>query len=336
MNRVVLMIALVVSALWQTPARASDSFVVGIGTSMNDSTGVGSALSWLGVKSVRMDVPWKLVEVSRGQYAMPASIENRVNDATSRGIEPLLILAYGHPLYGNDKPTSPAAIEAFSRYAAYVAEHFRGRARLFDLWNEWDAQTGHTAAGTPDAYIALAKQAYPAIKAANPDAVVLSGGLSGSGLAGGWLERFLQLGGLQFVDAISVHPYNFFSKANTPESAVEQLDHINELTRAAAPARAVRIYVTEMGYPTFTGKGGVTDAAAADDLTRFLQLASKRDYIAGVWWYCLRDQGTDRANKEHHFGVMDAAMQPKPAAYALRAFTRGSKTPAAPSRLLRE
>jgi hypothetical protein len=318
------------------PARAADRLIVGIGTSMNDSSGVGSALSWLGVQSVRMDVPWKLVEVSRGRYTMPDPIESRVSDLTSRGIEPLLILAYGNPLYGNDKPTSPAAIDAFSRYAAYVVAHFRGRVRLFDLWNEWDAATGRTTAGTPDTYIALAKKAYPAIKAANPDAVVLSGGISGSGLAAGWLERFLQLGGLQLVDGISVHPYNFFSKTNTPESAAQQLDRINELTRAAAPGRAVRIYVTEMGYPTFAGKGGVTDAAAADDLTRFLQLASIRDYIAGVWWYCLRDQGSDRANKEHHFGVMDAAMKPKPAAYALRAFTRPSKAPAAPSRLRKE
>ena len=336
MNRLVLITALIATALWTAPARAADRFIVGIGTSMNDSAGVGTALSWLGVKSVRMDVPWKLVETSPGQYAIPAAIEKRVDDATSRGVEPLLILAYGHPQYGNDKPTTPAAIAAFSRYAAYVAAHFRGRVRLFDLWNEWDAQTGRTTAGTPDAYIALAKQAYPAIKAANPDAVVLSGGISGSGLAAHWLERFLQLGGLQFVDAISVHPYNFFSKTNTPESAIAQLDRIDQLVGAAAVGREVRIYVTEMGYPTFAGKGGVTDSAAADDLTRFLQLASMRDSIAGVWWYCLRDQGNDRTNKEHHFGVMDAAMKPKPAAYALQAFTRRSMAPAAPSRLRKE
>jgi hypothetical protein len=61
-----------------------------------------------------------------------------------------------------------------------------------------------------------------------------------------------------------------------------------------------------------------------------------RDYVAGVWWYCLRDQGTDRTNKEHHFGVMDAAMKPKPAAYALQAFARHSQAPAAPSRLITE
>jgi polysaccharide biosynthesis protein PslG len=336
MNRLTQTATLILCVLCISPAFAGDSFVVGIGTSMNDSTGVGTALSWLGVKSVRMDVPWKLVEVSRGQYTMPAAIESRVNDATSRGIEPLLILAYGNPLYGNDKPTTPAAIAAYSRYAAFVVTHFRGRVRLFDLWNEWDAQTGRTKAGTPDTYVSMAKEAYAAIKAANPEAVVLSGGISGSGLAAGWLERFLQLGGLQYVDALSVHPYNFFSKVNTPEGAIAQLDRINELTRSVARDRQVRLYVTEMGYPTFAGKGGVADSAAAHDLTRFLELASMRDYIAGVWWYCLRDQGTDRANKEHHFGVMDAAMKPKPAAYALQAFQRRSKTPGAPSRLLTE
>jgi hypothetical protein len=53
-------------------------------------------------------------------------------------------------------------------------------------------------------------------------------------------------------------------------------------------------------------------------LTRFYLLASTRAYIAGVWWYGLRDQGVERANKEHNFGVLDAGMGPKPAAAALK------------------
>jgi hypothetical protein len=79
------------------------------------------------------------------------------------------------------------------------------------------------------------------------------------------------------------------------------------------------IYVTEMGYPAYTGKGGVSAQVAAVDLARFVLLASTRPYVAGVWWYCLRDQGKDRANKEHNFGVLDNAFAPKPAGQALRA-----------------
>jgi hypothetical protein len=296
-------------------------FVVGVGRSIHDSdsvtqNGVASALSWLDVGSVRLDAPWKTIETAPGRYAIPGWLDGAVDSARARGIEPLLILAYGHPLHGGDKPRTPEAIAAFSGYAAFVAEHFKGRVRLYDLWNEWDAHTGGTTEGSADDYVALARSAYPAIKAANPDAVVLSGGISSLGLGQGWVERFVALGGLKFVDAVSVHPYNFDrSDASTPEAAIAVLERVHAATSSAGKS----IYVTEMGYPAFTGNGGVSADAAALELTRFVLLASTRPYVAGVWWYCLRDQGTDRANKEHNFGVLDNSFAPKPAGQALRA-----------------
>jgi hypothetical protein len=296
-------------------------FIVGVGRSIHDSdgvtqNGVASALSWLDVGSVRLDAPWKEIETAPGHYTIPGWLDGAVDSARSRDIEPLLILAYGHPLHGGDKPRTPEAIAAFSRYAAFVVEHFKGRVRLYDLWNEWDAHTGGTTEGSADDYVALARSAYPAIKTANPDAVVLSGGISSLGLGQGWVERFVAAGGLAFVDAVSVHPYNFDRRdASTPEAAIAVLERVH----AALGTAAKPIYVTEMGYPAYTGKGGVSADDAALDLARFVLLASTRPYVAGVWWYCLRDQGNDRANKEHNFGVLDNAFAPKPAGQALRA-----------------
>ena len=302
-------------------AAGETPFVVGIGRSIHDSdgvtqAGVASALAWLGVGSVRLDAPWKMIETKPGQFAIPRWLDDAVETARARGVEPLLILAYGHPLYGDDKPRTRAAIDAFSRYAAFVVAHFKGRVRLYDLWNEWDAHTGGTTEGSADDYVALARSAYPAIKSADRDAVVLSGGISSLGLGRGWVERFVALGGLGFVDAVSVHPYNFDRRgADTPEDAIATLEHVH----AALGAAPKPIYVTEMGYPAYTGKGGVSVQGAAIDLARFVLLASTRSYVAGVWWYCLRDQGQDSANKEHNFGVLDTAFAPKPAGEALRA-----------------
>ena len=85
-----------------------------------------------------------------------------------------------------------------------------------------------------------------------------------------------------------------------------------------AAGRERPIYVTEMGYPAFTGRGGVSPETVAAYLTRFMLLAAARPHVAGVWWYCLRDQGTDPGNKEHAFGVLDASWRVKPAGVALR------------------
>jgi hypothetical protein len=317
-------VVLAATLLGAVAARAEEKeapFVVGVGRSIHDSdgvrqSGVAAALHWLDVGSVRLDAPWKMIETAPSRYAIPTWLDEAVDTARARGIEPLLILAYGHPLYGGDKPRTPEAIAAFSGYAAFVVAHFKGRVRLYDLWNEWDAHTGGTNEGNADDYVALARVAYPAIKAANGDAVVLSGGISSLGLGRGWVERFVALGGLDVVDGVSVHPYNFDrAGASTPEAAIATLDRVH----AALGAKPKPIYVTEMGYPAYTGRGGVSAQAAALDLARFVLLASTRPYVAGVWWYCLRDQGKDRANKEHNFGVLDDAFAPKPAGNALRA-----------------
>ena len=296
---------------------ANAAFVVGIGRSIHDPEAATNAMYGLGIQSVRVDAPWASIEVARGRYEIPAWLESAVDTARQHGVQPLLILEYGHPLYGTDKPRTDAAIAAFAAYAAFVTKHFAGRVRLFDLWNEWDAHTGRTTPGSADDYVALARRVYPAIKAANPDTVVLTGGITSFGLAQGWMERFFALGGAAFVDGVSLHPYNFEQRtANTPEAAIAELDRVNVLSASAG--RTLPIYVTEIGYPTFTGRGGVSRDTAAAYLARFVLLASTRPYVAGVWWYCLRDQGSDAANKEHNFGVLDSALHAKPAADALR------------------
>ncbi len=310
--------ALIAAAASVAVPAIAEPFIVGIGRSIRDPAAAAGAMRSLGVRSMRVDARWDAIETSPGRYRIPGWLETAVDSARDAGIEPLLILAYGHPLYGGDKPRTPAAIAAFARYAVYVTRHFQGRVRYFDLWNEWNTPIGRTTPGTPDDYIALARRVYPAMKAESPEVVVLSGGITSAALRDGWLERFIALGGLEFVDGLSVHPYNYRQLA-TPEQAVAELDRVHELTRAAG--RPLPLYVTEMGYPSYGGRGGVSPEVAAAYLARFVLLASTRPHVVGVWWYCLRDQGRDAGNKEHHFGVLDADLQPKPAAAALRDVT---------------
>jgi hypothetical protein len=305
----------------QHAALEGQPFIVGIGQSIHDPANSVDAMRPLGVQALRIDAPWESIERAPGQYRIPDWLQAVVESANAAGIEPLLIFAYGNRLYGGDKPRTRAAIEAFARYAAYVTRHFNGRVRYFDLWNEWNTSTGRTTPGTADDYVALARRVYPAVKAENPVAILLSGGTTSSGLQDGWLERFIAIGGLLFVDGLSLHPYNYREKtAATPEAALTRLDRAHALMQAAG--HPLPIFVTEMGYPSYDGPGGVSEETAALYLTRFILLASARPYVAGVWWYCLRDHGTDPGNKEHHFGVLDPGLQAKPAAAAMRSVTR--------------
>jgi hypothetical protein len=291
--------------------------ILGANASVRDGSDAFTAMNAIGIKSVRFDVPWKQVEVKAGQYQIPDWVEATVAAAQAANMLPLAILDYGNPLYGNDKPKTPEAIEAFSRYAAFVVKHFKGRINHFELWNEWETHTGNTTPGSPEDYIALAKVAYPVIKASNPVATVLMNGYSGvstKNLTGGWLDRFFQSGGLTYADAVSLHPYNQPGDEEVPEMAIRLIDQIHDMAAKVDSNKSNSIYVTEMGYTTFSGKYGVSEDQQAEYLARFILLAASRQYVKGVWWYSLQDGGVDPANKENHWGLFKRGFELKPAA----------------------
>lgn len=35
-----------------------------------------------------------------------------------------------------------------------------------------------------------------------------------------------------------------------------------------------------------------------------MTLASKMDYVVGVWWYDFIDDGVDKRNREYNFGIL--------------------------------
>lgn len=297
-------------------AAADGQFLCGLGLSINDKPlpRAVTLAAGLGAQSVRIDVPWSRVEDANGQLRMLPELDAMVDQCVSSGVAPLLILAYGHPRYGGDKPTTSEAVSAFSRYAAFVVGHFKGKVKLYDLWNEWNTHTGKTTPGSPEDYIQLAMSVNKAVKNVDASVRLLSGGISDLGLGKGWVERFLSLGGHKYVDGLSIHPYNwFYRNKRTPEEAMDLVDDLVAQLDAVG-ATSMPIYVTEVGWPSFNGRYGRTDAEVESYLSRFMLLASSRKRVAGVWWYCLRDQGQDTGNKEHRFGLLQFDYSRKPVA----------------------
>lgn len=295
----------------------SPGFLLGINASIRDGKLAFPAMEAIGVQSIRLDVSWSLVEKSPRHYEIPKWVANTVNTAVAHHIKPMLILAYGNRLYGGDKPTTTAAITAFGTYAKYVVTHFKDRVRYYELWNEWETHTGKTTPGSPRSYIRLAKRVYPQIKAADPSAVVLSGGISdirNSSAGYSWIRRFLVLGGLQYVDALSLHPYPEPGGHLSPEYAIRKVETIYNMAKRRAGKKPVNIYITEMGYATYSGTLGVSREAAADYLARFMLLAAALPYVRGVWWYSLEDLGQTRSYGGDHMGLFTHSYRQKPAA----------------------
>jgi hypothetical protein len=305
-----------------TMARAQTKFEIGISVHLGGDPGrISSQLSLArqaGASSIRDDVPWAQVEQQKGHLAIPPGIDDLVNQTLKAGLQPLLILDYGNPFYDSgDKPLSPEALSAFARYAVFVTQHFKGRVRMYEMWNEWNGMVGKTHRGTPQDYVRFLKVVYPAVKAADPSAIFIGGAIGGLKLD--WLSSMLSAGGVGFFDALSIHPYNFDQPARTADAWAREMVTTETVIHTYTGGRDLPLYITEMGWPTYSGPGASSLKEQATFLAQMFLLARTMPFLKGIWWYDLRDDGWNRNDKEDNFGLTDPNLRPKPAFVALEA-----------------
>lgn len=288
-----------------------------------------------GFNSIRDEVFWRHVEDAQGQLRIPAAADRYVNAALAAGLEPLLVLGYGHDRYDQgDKPLSAPARKAWIRYATFVVAHFKGRVHSFELWNEWDHTLGKTRPGRAEDYVRLVQEAAPTLRQINPTICLIAGAATSAALSNGWLDRALMLGLLQHVDALSIHSYNFTAKspkARTPEAWHAQtstwankLEHASTMVKQK-PSRATTIndtanpqairdkplYVTEMGWPNHYGRFGISESMQAAYAARTFILARSIPNLHGLWWYGWQDKGRNYLESEHRYGITDPAQEYK-------------------------
>jgi hypothetical protein len=274
-----------------------------------------------GFNSIRDDAFWGAIESQRDVLRFPdkyAQLRAAFAAAAARDQSPLVILAYGNRHYdGGGMVSSPAGIDAYARYAGFVATELKSQARQFEVWNEWNSGMGSkpaTHAGDARAYLRVLAPAAAAIRSANPRAEIIGGVTSGVDLA--WFREFIAAGGLAHLDAVSAHSYTTFRRETNPEGAIASLDKLHALLGDAEPRREIPVYVTEIGWPTNRGKHGVSEREAAMYLMRFMMLARTRPWIGGVWWYDLVDDGDSDTQAEQRFGLVRRELGPKPAFHA--------------------
>jgi hypothetical protein len=303
-------------------ARGAGAFQFGVCTHLALGRGnAGQVLSLMadgGFGSFRDDAFWGAIESQPGKLRFPVKFDElrtAMTGATARGQSPLVVLAYGNRFYdGGGLVVSRAAIDAYAKYAGFMARELKGQVRQFEIWNEWNSGFGSKPKvnrGDAQAYVRMLEPAAAAIHAANPDAEVIGGVTAGVDLK--WFRALIAAGGLAHLDAISAHSYTLFRREINPEGAIVSLDKLHALLKEADPQREIPVYVTEIGWPTNKGKHGVEDREAAMYLARFMLLARTRPWIRGVWWYDLIDDGNSDTEAEQRFGLVRRSLAPKPA-----------------------
>jgi hypothetical protein len=320
--------SLIVIFLYSTPALSLD--VIGISAHFNRYTESSdvylSTIKNYGFNGFRAELVWNQVEREKGQFSIGKAIEKTGRQAfeyglSRYGLSAMVVLGPGNTFYSHnaiDYPRTPEAIQAFSHYAAWVAARYKGRIKYYDIWNEWLYGTGLTSqplnVPPPEVYFELVKATSQAIRKVDPEAVIMAGSFNTNIPRDvKWFDELMKMGILDYIDGVSIHPYSL----RLPEDNIAAIDQFEVLSQGYAK-REVPIYITEVGNSGYSGMGYVTDEAAAQYVVKYSFLAKTRPYIKGLWWYVLKDKGSDVNNREDFFGFFTQSNKPKESALVFK------------------
>lgn len=272
----------------------------------------------VGITVIRTDLTWAGVERTNGVFDFSA-YDAVTAQMAQRGVKILWILCYGNPLHGGVAPTSQADQAAFTTFASKAAAHFKGtNVYGYEIWNEPNLTKGLDATS----YSTLFKQAQAAIKAADPTAVVVTGGVSDT--AFDYLTTMLRTGNLSTANALALHPY----RPTAPETFVAELSMLKQMAQATQGlATPVDIWDSEWGYSAYSDIGptsiyGDGHDPRAQRRQAVLNLRKVLSQMAANMplhvLYDLVDDGTDPLNREHNFGLLGSDLGIKPAMVAMQ------------------
>ena len=243
--------------------------------------------------------------------------------AASHQIELLGKLVYSAP-WASSAPagTSPSAAvyyppaktSAFADYARAVVHRYKDRVHVWEIWNEPNTSLFWKPAPSPSAYAGLLKAAYAAIKAEDPTATVVLGGLAGFDKP--FLDGVRSAGAWSSFDALGLHTFT----VGAPESstAMAWLDQAQAYTERYG---VKPIWITELGWSTYSGSGtsyiGVSETKQAAYLVRAYLDAAHRG-VPGIFWYDLIEDGTSTTSLSQNYGLVQRDGRLKPAYKALQ------------------
>lgn len=238
----------------------------------------------------------------------------------------------------------PATPGQYADFVGRFAALFPGKGVSYELWNEPDDSTFWAPSPDPDAYAALVKAAYPAVKRSDRTATVVLGSMTGNNY--GFVERLYRLGAKGSFDAVAVHTDTACLVAG-PSDFYRENDRIGRYTflgykevRASMLANGddKPIWMTEFGWsstnggPTscqrgsFAGKkpSGVSEQTQASYLTAAVRCMSADPYLTVATWYTMRDAPGQSIPELRSYGLLRAGGSHKPAYDQMAGLLRGS------------
>ncbi len=230
----------------------------------------------------------------------------------------------------------PDDFNDFGDFATAVATRYNGRITHFQLWNE---PNGNNEWGlgnvNPEAYTELLCIGYRAIKAVNPDAVVLAGALTPTIAMNGrnmndliFLQRMYNAGVADCFDVMSAQGYGLFSGATDQRLRPTVINYPHHIFIRDVMVRNgdahKPIWISEMGWNTVPDGippnfGKVTEAQQAKYGVEAYQRAQAEWPWLGVinYWFFKLPSEREIDQPMYYFRLLEPDFTPLPAYTAL-------------------
>jgi len=274
-----------------------------------------------GAKNFRDEITWTDVEYEKGKYHKPPGRDAFMRKTQQDGLKPFITFDFTNPFYDQDStPYSDEGRQGFANYGKALLDLYGNQMEWVEVYNEFNGGFGSRGTGPanslPDYYFKLLKKTYETVKPARPDVTVVG---MASNVDIPWMEEVFRLGGLQYMDAVSIHPYN-----QTPDGMLQAVLDAKSLIRKYNQGQDKPVWITEVGWPTGTG---VAEKTQMDYLVRAYVQALGAG-VEKIFWYDLMNDGMQADYGENNFGLIryqddpKGQFAPKPAYAAYAAMTR--------------
>ncbi len=250
----------------------------------------------LGLDKLRVSFSWSNYEPQRGRFANLDWLRQFVDLAHEYEIELMPYLCYG-PAWAmahGDWHNPPGDIEDWYNFVYRMVSEFKDDINVWELWNEQDMSMWFS--GTLEEYAEVLRVGAEAVRAANPDATVLMGGITWPNDK--YVEFFLDLGLSSSFDVVPVHSYHESWNTAAVESYLTAWgspfgDIANVL---ATKGDGQPIWMNEIGYPTI---GNKTELDQARFIRRATSTLMSTGELSLISWYEIKDLPRD-----FHLGVI--------------------------------
>lgn len=308
-----------------------------------------------GVRWIRANVNWAGLEPDGKGVVnewLLAEYDYAIDRAHAAGIQVLMPIADGVPYWASADPAKhvdgqgnrqwevtyrPTRSSDYGDAVRLVVEHFSARGvHTYQIWNEPNHPRFWPSGPDATEYVPMLRAGYEAVKAADPGATVLLGGLSKSDFY--YLEDVYRAGGGAYFDAVAVHPYTYGVDPTAAWNGVHEWEDPSRISINAFPAiqeirrsmeafgdAGKQVWLTEFGYSTTTQDGGVSAATQAAFLTKAYRYVERFPWVKTMFWYAARNSPFygDRDTYEARFGLATTDWSLKPSYAALRSYALG-------------